>query len=255
MDPVDTYGMGNGGDPSVGDAFGATLLECLEAQAEQQVVHEIVERSDGFIRAGDARVWFSEPPAWQEEERWGCDRAFGRVLDIGAGAGRHALHLESKGNDVTAIDISPGAIEVCARRGVRNPRRATLFDIRDERFETFLFMGYNLGLLASREVAARTLEYLSVLAAPEAKIVGQSIDPYVYLDELTDRYCAENERLGRMRGQYTYRIRHKNLATEWFDYLYLSLDELATIAAGTGWNVVDSYHVGDRYCAVLALAP
>lgn len=39
----------------------------------------------------------------------------GQILDIGSGAGSHSLYLQSKNKQVTAIDISEGAISVCKK--------------------------------------------------------------------------------------------------------------------------------------------
>ena len=43
----------------------------------------------------------------------------GATLDVGAGAGCHSLPLQARGIDVTAIDISPLAVETMRQRGVR----------------------------------------------------------------------------------------------------------------------------------------
>ncbi len=52
-------------------------------------------------------------------EQQALDLCQGKVLDIGCGAGSHSLYLQEKGFDVSAIDISKGAIEVCQLRGLK----------------------------------------------------------------------------------------------------------------------------------------
>lgn len=49
----------------------------------------------------------------------GIKLARGRILDVGCGSGRHSLYLQGKGFDITGVDFSPGAIEVCRLRGLR----------------------------------------------------------------------------------------------------------------------------------------
>ncbi len=50
---------------------------------------------------------------------WLNDRSPGKALDFASGTGRNALYLAEKGYDVTAVDISPSAIETAeqAARG------------------------------------------------------------------------------------------------------------------------------------------
>lgn len=70
-----------------------------------------------------------------------------RVLDIGAGAGRVALSVQTLGLDVVALDVSRGAIEVCAARGVRNVFHGSMTDLFAtalEEFNTFVLAGNNL---------------------------------------------------------------------------------------------------------------
>ena len=86
--------------PRLGDAFGALLLACWERGAAPGEVLEVVERDDGYVTTGDAARYFAEPDVWPRLDRWACDRAHGRVLDVGAGAGRHALLLQERGHAV-----------------------------------------------------------------------------------------------------------------------------------------------------------
>ncbi len=51
-------------------------------------------------------------------EQLALKTADGKILDVGCGAGSHSLYLQELGNEVTGIDISVGAIEVCKLRGL-----------------------------------------------------------------------------------------------------------------------------------------
>ena len=55
---------------------------------------------------------------------------------------------------MVGIDTSPGAIEACRRRGVRDVRLLALaeVDARLGRFDTLLMLGNNFGLLGGRAV-------------------------------------------------------------------------------------------------------
>ena len=116
------------------DAYGQLLLAALEGDE----VAEIVERDDGFIDASTMgpKLYFAPFRRWPSHHRRAMRHAKGRVLDVGAGAGRVSLHLQERGQDVVAIDNSPGAIAVCRRRGVREAR-VLAFDAIDESLGTF----------------------------------------------------------------------------------------------------------------------
>src|ERR1700678_1294465 len=103
-------------EPLIGDAFGALMAEQLKTG---QAI-EVVERDDGFIGATAATRYFDPPQRWIPLDVTAVDKCAGRVLDIGAGAGRAALAVQDLGLDVLALDTSPGAIRVCQRRGVRD---------------------------------------------------------------------------------------------------------------------------------------
>ncbi|MBQ7484527.1 MAG: SAM-dependent methyltransferase, partial [Bacteroidaceae bacterium] len=60
-------------------------------------------------------------------ERVALGLASGRVLDVGAGAGCHAIALQNKGLDVTAIDVSPLSCEAMRLRGLKNVQCVNFF--------------------------------------------------------------------------------------------------------------------------------
>ena len=64
--------------------------------------------------------------------------ARGKVLDIGAGAGSHALYLQKKGLDATALDNSEGCIKVCRERGIESSILSDILAYSGEKYDTLL---------------------------------------------------------------------------------------------------------------------
>jgi SAM-dependent methyltransferase len=250
-------------EPVVGDAFGELLRAAHAARTghgarpvlgsrDPVAVAEIVERDDGFISSAPADRYLAEPAAWPAADRAALDLCRGRVLDVGAGGGRIALALQARGLEVTALDVSPGAIDVCRARGVDRTFVGTVH-AHQGTYDTFVLWCNNLGLLGSPELAPGFLAELARLAAPGARVVAQGTNPYGGAgDPVHLAYQERNRRRGRMPGHLTVRIRYRELATPWFDYLLCSPPELGDLVRGTRWRIVD---VDDsepsRYTAVL----
>jgi SAM-dependent methyltransferase len=224
------------------DAFGRMLLD--------GTVNEIVERDDGFIAS--AKLGYFDPVRrWIPVERQALRWVTGRVLDVGTGAGRVALELQARGREVVAIDVSPGAVEVTRRRGVRDVRLLAFEDVDDSlgRFDSLVLFGNNFGLFASSAKARRMLKRLRSFVG---RIVTSSNDPYATEDPSHLAYQARNRARGRMSGQLRLRVRYRDLVGPWFDYLIVSPDELVEIVEGTGWRVSRLVRYdGSYYVAVL----
>jgi SAM-dependent methyltransferase len=132
------------------DAYGAELWDYYTTKQDKR---EVVERDDHFIannRDGyGGRVYFSDYKDWTPVEQKAIAHAWGRVLDVGCGAGRHALYLQKKGLDVRGIDASPLAIRICKLRGLKKAQILS-FDHIDRfpvnSFDTVVMMGNNFGL-------------------------------------------------------------------------------------------------------------
>jgi SAM-dependent methyltransferase len=215
-----------------GDAFGRMLLDAFEGRGK---VHEIVERDDGFIAVAQLD-YFAGARRWPAVERRALRFVRGRVLDVGCGAGRVALELQSRGRDVVAIDVSPGAVEVSRRRGVRDVRLLPFEEVDATLggFDAVVMYGNNFGLFGSRAKAQRMLRRLHELAD---RIVATSTDVYATDDPVHLAYHERNRRRGRMAGHLRLRVRHRNLATDWFDYLLVSPEEMRALAEEAGWRI------------------
>ncbi len=234
------------------DAYGRMLLDHLDGA---DGTHEVTERDDGFVSVSEGASYYAAPFAeWPGFEREAIRRAVGRVLDVGAGAGRAALHLQNRGREVVAIDNSPGAVEVCRRRGVADVREMPVTRVSRALggFDTVLLFGNNLGLLAGARRGRWLLRRFHTMTPDRGRIVATTLDPYLTDDPDHLAYHERNRHRGRLGGQIRLRVRYRRLVTPWFDYLFVSRDELRALVDGTGWRIdrlIDSG--GPLYAAVL----
>jgi SAM-dependent methyltransferase len=233
-----------------GDVFGTMLRDALAVATGvgprplaggrlPRPVIEIIERDDGLINGALAEPYLAEPDQWPPYDHRALERVRGRVLDVGVGAGRTALVLQERGVPVTGLDTSAGAIRVSRTRGVRDLVHASIEQhaTTGSRYDTFLLLGNNLGLLEGRDRAPAFLATLAEMASPGAQVIAQGTDPYGTTDPVQVGYHQDNRRRGRLGGQLRLRLRYRELATDWFDYLVCSPDELAELVAGTPWRL------------------
>lgn len=155
------------------------------------------------------------------------------VLDLGCGAGRAALWLQERGVEVTAVDSSPGAVEVCRRRGILDARLGDLADPpSDQQWAAVLLLCGNLGLGGSWEGNRRLLSRLSQVTRPDALLIADSVN-----------YTGEAE--------VGLRIRYRDQVTPWWRQRNVRADEAAALVAGTGWLVDRHLEDGSDHALLL----
>lgn len=239
------------------DAYGQQLLAQFNSKTPTA---EIIERDDSYIGTGSAPgSYFLEYDQWSPLEQQAINRARGRVLDIGCGAGRHSLYLQERGFDVTAIDNSPGAIEVCKQRGLHKAMVKPITDIDEfeaNSFDTILMLGNNFGLFGDAENAKTVLEKMSRITSLEAQIIAGTRNPYTTTDSEHLEYHEMNRQRGRMPGQIRMRIRYGKAVGMWFDYLFVSPEEMRQIVEKSEWQIKEFLESGDaNYFAVIGRKP
>jgi SAM-dependent methyltransferase len=233
------------------DAFGHALLDYMLGKE----VDDIIERDDGLItKSGGPAVYFASYDDWSEIEQKAIKFARGRVLDIGCGAGRHALYLQDQGLEVLGIDISPKSVEVARKRGLHNALVCPVTQVSSKlgRFDTILMMGNNFGLLANYKRGRWLLRRFLGMTSSNARIIASSSNPHQTDKPYHLKYHEMNRQKGRMPGQVRIRFRYQTRKDEWFDYLLVSREEMEEMLLGTGWSIeqtIDSD--GAQYIAIL----
>lgn len=182
------------------DAFGQFLMACYKNDKPYQ----LIERDDGYIDVSRfSNLYFTKYKNWSKHEKAAMKYARGKVLDIGCGAGRHALYLQNKGLNVLGIDNSPLAVKVCKLRGLKKVKIMSLNEINQFKhsiFNTIMMMGNNFGLFGSFNNAKRMLKELYKITSPDGLIIAETTNPYKTKDSYHLTYHNLNKKQGRMAG-------------------------------------------------------
>jgi len=172
-------------------------------------------------------TYFREEDDMPDLEWMALEQCRGKVLDIGAGAGSHALYLQQQGIDVTAIDLSPLCVNVMQERGVKKAFEADVFNYDENKYDTLLLLMNGIGLAGTIEGLKRLLIHLKKLLSTGGQLLFDSSDiAYLYEDNL-----PKQGYYGEIEYQYAY----KKLKTEWFKWLYVDEHTLQQIAAECGY--------------------
>ena len=235
------------------DAYGQQLLAQFNNQTPTA---EIIERDDNYIDFGsDAGLYFTEYDEWSLLEQRVIALARGRILDIGCGAGRHALYLQEQGFDATGIDNSPGAIEVCRKRGLKKALVRPINEVdqfEPDSFDTIIMLGNNFGLFGNAENARTILEKFRRITSQNAQIIAGTCNPYITDAPEHLEYHELNRQRGRLPGQLKIRVRYRKTVGAWFDYLFVSPAEMSEIIKDTDWQIKEFIGAGEaNYFALI----
>lgn len=185
---------------------------------------------------------FNEMP---DIEQKALKLAKGNTLDIGCGAGSHALYLQNKNLKVTAIDISEGAIEVAKDRGIKNAKVANIYNFKaDEKFDTILVLMNGTGICGKLNNLAPFLTHLSTFLNPNGQILIDSSDIiYMYEDEEGEHWIDATK---EYYGEVQFWMNYQEDQSETFDWLYVDYNTLQRCAVYNNLNC-ELILEGDHY--------
>lgn len=198
------------------DPMGAAIRDYFrQGKSAQLKVLSSLFDDDEMPVAHLFRSYHEMPPL----EQRALDEARGKVLDVGAGAGCHALVLQERGLDVMAVDISPLSCETMKERGVANVECVNIFNQRfQERFDTLLLLMNGTGIAGKLSRLPQLLSRLKQLMNPGAQILIDSSDlRYVYEDE---NGVLDVDLDGAYYGEVDYQMIYRNIIGKSFDWLY-----------------------------------
>ena len=173
---------------------------------------------------------YEDMPAWEQLALQYCQ---GHTIDIGAGAGGHALWLQEQGKPVTAVDISPGAVTVMQQRGLKNTLHADFRDLPLADYDTWLLLMNGIGLVGDLIGLNSFLELAQTQLPPHGQILLDSSDiMYLYESEGIELPLAD----GRYHGIIGYQMSYESAQGEPFPWLYLDFPKLNHHAKHFGFS-------------------
>jgi SAM-dependent methyltransferase len=176
-------------------------------------------------------IYFRSADDMPELEWVALQHCKGRTLDIGAGAGSHALFLQQTGMKVAALDISPLAAGVMKARGVKDVLCQDFFQLSARRkYDTLLLLMNGIGLAGTVDGLLIFLRKARTLLRPGGRLIFDSSD-IAYL------YNGRPPKGMPYYGEVRYQYEHLRKRSEWFHWLFIDQRTLTRLAGQEGWNV------------------
>ena len=213
------------------DLFGKAILDYQTHNNPEDIITETsISEADEMSVAYLFRD-FTEMPKLEQKA---LQLSKGKVLDVGCGAGSHALYLENERNiEVKAIDISKNAIEACKLRGLKNAEVVNVLDLdTSEKYDTILLLMNGTGIFGKLDQIATYLQKLKGLLNEGGQILIDSSDIIYMFDQ--DKDGAYEINGNGYYGELTFSIQYKSETEDTFDWLYLDYNTLQNAAHANG---------------------
>lgn len=224
------------------DLLGKAILDFQTNNSPQNIV---TETDISEAEEMDINYLFRNFEEMPKIERKALDLSYGKVLDVGCGAGSHSLNLIKRGLDVFPIDISQNAIEACQLRGLKNAQTINLLDIENQKFDTILLLMNGTGVFGQLKNMTQYLSKLKSLLNENGQILIDSSDLIYMFDEDEDggKWIPTHK---EYYGELTFTIHYKGETEIPFNWLYVDYNTLQNAAHANGLQcqLIDE---GDHY--------
>lgn len=169
-----------------------------------------------------------------ELEKIAVDACCGKILDVGAGAGAHAIYLTSQGYDVKAIDISLPAVAYMQSQGLK-AQAINFYDFQGESYDTLLMLMNGIGIAGTLDNLTETLLKAHQLLNENGQLILDSSDiRYLYEEEDGSVWMDLNS---EYYGNFDYQMEFEGVVGDWFKWLFVDLQKLTEIAEKVGFKV------------------
>ncbi|WP_029035697.1 class I SAM-dependent methyltransferase [Salinimicrobium terrae] len=209
------------------DIFGKAITAFYETGDEEEIVVHSPDFDDDAIPVPYLFRSYKEMPKLEQKALQLCR---GKVLDVGCGAGSHSLYLQEEQKlEVTAIDTSPGAIDICRKRGISDARNIAFEELSEGKFDTILLLMNGTGIVGKMKFLDRFFKQLKNLLAEDGQVLIDSSDLIYLFDADEDGGVWVDSSKGYY-GELVYSLSYKKERSQSFDWLYLDFESLSLAA-------------------------
>jgi len=175
---------------------------------------------------------FEQMPALEQKA---LELAYGRILDVGAGAGCHSLVLQEMGKQVEAIDISSLSVETMRQRGVLKVSQRDFFEDQSQQYDTILMLMNGSGIVGQLDSLPRFFQHLQSILAPQGQVLVDSSDlRYIFLD---DDGQLDWDPADGYYGEVEFQLKYRNIIGDVYPWLYVDYDTLSLATQAAGFQI------------------
>ena len=226
------------------DVFGEALKDqYTKPPSETLWVHNSYDEPEEM----PVDIYFREESEMPDLELKALQLCKGKVLDVGAGVGSHALILQKRGFDVTGMDISAPAVAIMKQRGLQKAIEENILQYKGDTYDTLLFMMNGIGLTGTIAGLTSFLKEVKSLLNPDGQLLFDSSDLSYLYQEVAFPSSG-------YYGEVSFRYEYKGLKGSWFKWIYVDQQTLKSLAKKQGWIVEIVFEDDqDQYLARLSL--
>lgn len=158
----------------------------------------------------------------------------GKVLDVGACAGSHALVLQSENVDVTALELSEMCCDVMRLRGLKKVISGDIYAFEHYGFDTILLLMNGTGLAGTIDNMPKLLRKLHALLQAGGQVLIDSSDLKYLYEEEDGSYLIDIN--AAYYGEVDFQMAYKTHRSEWFSWLYIDPDTFSMISEQCGFS-------------------
>lgn len=212
------------------DLFGQAILDYQLGKYTEDLRTETTISEEDILPVSYLFRSFEQMP---QLEQTALQLAYGKVLEVGCGAGSHGLYLQNERKmEVFSVDISPKAVEACRLRGLKNVSVADVMQIQGK-FDTILLLMNGAGMCGRLKKMGAFYAQLKSLLNKGGQILTDSSD-IIYMFDQEEDGTYNVPLYFDYYGEVDYHVSYKGEKEIPFAWMYVDYNTLQNVALSVG---------------------